>query len=155
MYIIVYIHTFFLSLSFSPFICFSVYFSMRLTVSLSVRLSVCVSLSLSRKWRGMTLVPEADASVWRRNCSGATWRHAKNPKSDLFGTVNLWTDATGNRRSCCLLGSCNMQVCFWFSHNTPQMVHSTNLRTRPVSVFWNLIGFRYKIANNWIPQSTY
>ena len=33
----------------------------------------------------MTLVPEADASAWRRNCSGATRRHGKKVNSELLG----------------------------------------------------------------------
>ena len=39
---------------------------------------------LVQKRRGMTLVPEADASVWRRNCSGATRRHGKNSNSEFL-----------------------------------------------------------------------
>ena len=41
-----------------------------------------------------------------------------------------------------------MQVCFSFSHNTPQMVHSTNLRPRPVSVLLNFFVLHYKVAIN-------
>lgn len=32
----------------------------------------------------MTLVPEADTSIWRKNCSGATRRHVKTPKLGII-----------------------------------------------------------------------
>ena len=63
----------------------------------------------------------------------------------VWNKLNYWWDLD---KTIYILGSCNMQVCFWFSHNTPQMVHKTNLRPRPVSILLNFLGLRYKVAIN-------